>query len=292
METSRIPSPSPRIFEVVRNPEDCSDEEIRTAALDASAGIGEPFQYAEQHTGETFDVLQPQSDGAHGMGVQTGNAHERIGFHTDDPIFDWDVRARSIMIVGLRNPEGVPTFIASIGEATRALPRSLCERLQEPIYYFRLGFSFRGLEEEAQLRFGPFPMLELEPSRGIFRGRFPTTNPCVRTPAQRAGATEALSALYAAFDGVKVDVTLDRGRAVVFDNHFCVHGRQWIRSERRVGRVLIRDLPAARDAGPHQTRVISVRGLLQSVTSRPLTELLEVPRATYDIAKVHHGGPQ
>jgi hypothetical protein len=263
--------------------EQCTDEELRSLALAASAGLGRPFQYLEQHHGAIFDVLRPSVR----VDAQTGNGFRRMGFHTDDPLFGWEARARHIMIVGLRNPERVPTIVAPIDGAARLLPASIRKTLEEPVYYFELGRSYVGLEDLRTARFGPFPILEFDRETRRFRGRMPTTSPYVETALQQSPAMEALKLLYAAFKELQMAFVVERGNALVFDNHYCVHGRGMIRGERQVARVLINGGSAGfcRPAGSsREGATMSARGLLEKIHAIDASSLFQIPQDAYDLA--------
>jgi hypothetical protein len=171
--------------------------------------LGELFNYSSQNGGDLVMRIACTNESS----PETSTTREAFGFHTLDAIVPIEYRARFIGLFGFINVGGTVTGYAAIDDALVYMqPRSI-ETLLQRRYSVRAPHSFRLGDD---LWSEPRSILTLC-RNGRFRIAWPTYATRLLDPEDRIAAG-ALQELRAALDRIVVDVPIDPGCWLAFDN--------------------------------------------------------------------------
>ncbi|MEU8264315.1 guanitoxin biosynthesis L-enduracididine beta-hydroxylase GntD [Micromonospora sp. NPDC048999] len=191
--------------------------------------LGEPFTWSTLQSGRLIQSILPMRGDEQ---RQNGYGSEAIlEFHTEDGFHPR--RCDYLLLLGLRNPDAVPTLLASVRDldldaghrAVLAQPRFHIVPDDEHL----LQLAARDPRHPALARMRAMHR-DPEPVAVLFGGhRRPylrIDRPFMRCAAGDADAEAALDALMAALERVRQDVVVGPGSLLVVDNYLAVHGRR------------------------------------------------------------------
>lgn len=201
-------------------------EEAQLALL--AALLGEPFAWRTIQRGRMVQNLVPMEEDRE---AQSGHGSVALEWHTEDGFHER--RCRYLMLLGIRNPDEVPTTVGSIRDVHLAerhrsvlLQRRFLIR-PDPEHLRQLTATSPGSEalrraqemhdhpERAAILFG-------DPEDHCLRIDAPYTSP---VPGDREAA-EALAAIVAELGRSQRDVVVREGDVLILDNYRAVHGRR------------------------------------------------------------------
>lgn len=207
--------------------------ELNRAILQAASTAGRVMGWANQQDGRLVHDIVPSPGYEH---AQVGaSSTEALVWHTEDA-FHPD-RADLIMLVCVRDPDGVGTDVASVRRA--GIPDEDGELLRRPLVHIRPDDSYgdswdtRALHGAATVWDGTDgPCLRYDPSYS----RLPANDPAFR---------HAYESLARSLPACAETAVMRPGDAVVIDNDVAVHSRRPFRArydgtDRWLKRVLIR----------------------------------------------------
>ena len=201
-------------------------EETQLALL--AARLGEPFAWRTIQRGRMVQNLMPVRQDRE---AQSGHGSVALDWHTEDGFHP--LRCRYLLLLGIRNPDGVATTVASIADADLGEPhRSVLRQHRflirpDPEHLRQLVAEapdsdalrrVRAMEEHP----APVPLLFGDPKRPYVRIDAPYTTAL----AQDHEAAEALAVLVTQLEGRQQDVVVGTGDLLVVDNYRAVHGRR------------------------------------------------------------------
>lgn len=219
--------------------------------------LGEPFTWQTLQAGRMIqDILPIRGDEAAQSGHGSGALLE---FHTEDGFHP--NRCDYLLLLGMRNHDRVPTFIASIQDVS--LDPSYWDVLFEPRFHIlpddehikQLGRdnpNHPELREVLEMRDTPPAVSVLFGVRAdpYLRIDYPFMRPVRRDWLAHA----ALDALMAELYRVKRDIVVEQGDLLVVDNYRAVHGRASFQTrydgrDRWLKRMIVRRTLPRRGAG-------------------------------------------
>lgn len=211
-------------------------DEIFLTLLD-SLPLGRPFTFRQQHGGALVQQVRPAKD--HEAEVSSRGRVE-LDLHTDDVFLEPSLRPQYIALLGVHNPERIPTYVVRLEDVVRRLEPLALEVLSQPRFSFSCPPSF-DVESRGDLRTGARPILREGDDGGLEVG-LPASTTEVVEPAD-GEAEKHLQRLRSAIeDAPRRECTLGAGEILVFSNSRCFHGRPSVGStERWLKRVYLRD---------------------------------------------------
>lgn len=201
-------------------------EEAQLALL--AACLGEPFAWPTIQRGRMTQNLVPvESD----REAQSGHGSVALEWHTEDG-FHQD-RCRYLTLLGIRNPDRVPTTLGSVHdlrltEHHRAVLRERRFHIRPDPEHLRQLAEFvpesEMLRRAREMYDNPEPVALLfgDPHAPHLRIDAPYTTPL---PGDNEAA-EALAAIVDELGRAQRDVVVDEGDVLILDNYRAVHGRR------------------------------------------------------------------
>jgi Fe(II)/alpha-ketoglutarate-dependent arginine beta-hydroxylase len=188
--------------------------------------LGEPFGWASQQNGALVNDVLPIR--GHEQQQISSNSESELTWHTEDA---WsDSRADYVVLLCIRNPDGVGTSVASIDAIDRrTIDPALWDTLFQPKYLFRIDPSHSAGLDVHRAAAGGVPT-HASPGPILFGDR---SSPYLRfDPTFTAVADNdvdawmAMSALASALERSKTEIPLDPGDVLILDNYRVVHSRR------------------------------------------------------------------
>ncbi len=201
-------------------------EEAQLALL--AALLGEPFAWRTIQHGRMVQNLVPMEEERE---AQSGHGSVALEWHTEDGFHEQ--RCRYLLLLGIRNPDEVPTTLGSIRDVH--LPEHLRSVLHQKRFLIRpdpehlrqLAATAPGSDALRRAR----AMHDHPEPVAILFGR--TDDPLLRIDAPYTApvpgdreAAEALAAIVDELERAQRDVVVRQGDVLVVDNYRAVHGRR------------------------------------------------------------------
>jgi Fe(II)/alpha-ketoglutarate-dependent arginine beta-hydroxylase len=227
----RAIGPTPGHWEAASGADRTVNEELALALCGLT--LGEPFTWATLQSGRIIQNILPI---AGDEWLQNGYGSKALlEFHTEDAFHPH--RCDYLLLLGLRNPDRVPTTVASVREIDlRTRDREVLARKRfhilpddEHIRQLELRSpDHPALAEMIRMRDRPEPVAVLigDPGRPYLR----IDRPFMRCVAGDGEAERALDRLMEELERVQRDVVVGPGTLLVLDNYLCVHGRRAFRA--------------------------------------------------------------
>lgn len=211
-------------------------EEVFLALLD-DFPLGRPFTFREQYGGAMVQDIRPAKTHE---AEASSRGRVRLDLHTDDVFLDPPSRPEYIALLGVRNPDRIPTELVRLDDVLRELDVETLEALGRSQFSFGCPPSF-DVDDRFGLRTGPRPILR-DGAEGGFEVGLPasTTEPI---ESAEASASEHLHLLKTAIAAAPRRIfSLDAGEILIFSNSRCLHGRPpVVGPERWLKRVYLRE---------------------------------------------------
>lgn len=257
----QVVGPTPEHWQLALD--SCSTQKQELYLAMCGLVLGEPFTWATLQAGAMVQNILPIAGDEQ---RQSGHGSEALlEFHTEDGFHP--ARCDYLLLLGIRNPDRVPTHLASVREV--ALPAAEVALLSQPRFHILPDDEhIRQLREQhpdhpalsravaMRERPEPVPVLFGDPSQPFLR----IDRPFMSCVGDDPAAERALDALIAELQRVRRTVALEPGMLLVVDNYLAVHGRQGFRYRRDgadrwlkrmvVSRDLRRNLLVATQHGP------------------------------------------
>ncbi|GAA3601315.1 clavaminate synthase family protein [Kineosporia mesophila] len=191
--------------------------------------LGDPFTWSTLQTGAMVQNLLPvRGDEL----LQNGYSSDAmLEFHTEDGFHP--ARCDYLILFGIRNPDAVPTFVASVRDVKLepmdrqmlSQPRFLIRPDDEHIRQLRLiDPDHPSLAQAIAMKENPRPVPVLFGDR--MNPYLRVDRPFMQCVDQDRNAGRALDALMDELERVRESVTVGQGDLVIVDNYLAVHGRQ------------------------------------------------------------------
>lgn len=192
------------------------------------------FGYPEEKKGAILQNVHPIP----GWENTLSNAG-RISFnlHVESPFLPRAARPEAAALIALNNEARTATRIAVVANINARLPPEIVQTLRQPLFSYRNDDSFE------------INGYTLETPRSPFLKRidgYEESRCAIFTKAHSAEAERALTAWLEAAEAEAVDVVLQPGDMLVFNNYRCIHGRGAVEGRRWLQRIYgSRDCPLA-----------------------------------------------
>lgn len=226
---------SPGPFGVVRNlPVDPLPPggDIRSAELTAAVLVGithaiglHHFGYVEEKEGAIIQDVHPIA----GWERTLSNAGRiKFNLHVESPFLPRAARPEAAALITLNNEARTATRVAVVKEVNAALPSEHVETLRQPLFSYRHDESFKINGYTLQTPLSPFLKLV---------DGFEESRCAIFTQAHSREAELALAAWMDAAEALAIDIVLEPGDILLFNNLRCVHGRGAVEGKRWLKRV-------------------------------------------------------
>lgn len=183
------------------------------------------FGYPEEKEGAILQDVYP----IEGWEKTQSNAGRiKFNLHVESPFLPRAARPEAAALIALNNEAETATRIAIVEEVNRALPPSLIETLRQPLFSYRHDESFAINGYTLQTPRSPF----LKYVDGFEESRC-----AIFTQAHSWEAELAVAAWMEAAEATAIDVVLEPGDILIFNNYRCVHGRGAVEGRRWLKRV-------------------------------------------------------
>jgi hypothetical protein len=183
------------------------------------------FGYPEEKDGAILQDVHPIS----GWEKTLSNAGRiKFNLHVESPFLPRPARPEAAALIALNNEAGTATRIAVVAEVNSTLPPAIVETLRQPLFSYRHDESFAINGYTLQTPRSPF----LKCIDGFEESRC-----AIFTQAHSRDAEAAVAAWMEAAEALAIDVVLDPGDILIFNNRRCVHGRGAVEGRRWLKRV-------------------------------------------------------
>jgi L-asparagine oxygenase len=208
--------------------------EMTILGVAKAAGL-EPLSYTEEALGALVHEVAPVLGREQ---TNSGTGRKPLGWHVDNAIHPRWLRAEGLALLGLVNPERIPTRLATLDDLLTVLTAEQIATLAQPLFRFPLPESFdlgQGFlsEPRAVLSHGPDGQMEI----GV--ALYNVLVSARRDDARLA--VDALEALDTALDRVSRSVLVGPGDMLLFSNLRCLHARNVVPGSRWLQRIYFRE---------------------------------------------------
>jgi L-asparagine oxygenase len=232
-----FPADLPQLVRRAANGAPGAEEDLHAAFLHTFEALpfGLPFTFREQYGGALVHDVRPAA--GHET-EESSRGRVMLPFHTDDGFLDPGARPEHLALLGIANPERVPTNVVRLESVLELLPTETITILREPLFTLACPDSFeapRGITEKVPAR----PILWTGAGGRPETSFAPDTRP-IDGADDEAGTHLKLFA--AAVDRApRISIVLEPGEILVFSNSRCLHGRPPVEAERWMKRLYLRE---------------------------------------------------
>lgn len=231
-----FPANLPRLSRRVASGEAGAEEDLHAAFLRIFEALpfGIPFTFREQYGGAIVHDIRPA---AGHEGEESSRGRVTLPFHTDDGFLNPGARPEHLALLGITNPERVPTNVVLIESVLELLPAETTTVLREPLFTLACPDSFeapQGITENVPAR----PIVWTGPGGRPEASFAPDTRP-IDGAAEEVGSHLKLFAA-AVGQAPRTSIVLESGEILVFSNSRCLHGRPPVEAERWMKRLYLR----------------------------------------------------
>jgi L-asparagine oxygenase len=190
-----------------------------------------PLAYIQEKNGALVQEIAPVA----GKERDLSNAGKApLEFHTDHAILKRQYRPELLILYGLVNSHKTPTVIAGLDDALSKLAPKYQHILQQEKFRIELPDSvlvWGGKKLLSEWR----PLLTIgTDGRPEFAGNLHSVK------AMDRESTDAINASIDALNSVAIEIVLEPGNLVIFDNHRCLHARPTVTGDRWLQRLFCR----------------------------------------------------
>jgi len=229
-------------------------------AIGLSKFLGVPFQYKEQNEGRLNGHLTPKE--AFADKKDTGEGDGIFGWHTDDAIFEKELRTTWIQLYCECNDSKTITKIAVLSDIIDQLDNRDVDLLMEDRFVFIPPHSFH-VTDETFLRCGKV----LDLVGDTFEISYSSYN-CFPQDKNDVEAKSVLKQIHKIADQISEEVTLAKGQALTFNNNRVIHCRNAVLGKRSLYRTYIREnLDVMNHAKASKSNIYSIYDLRSFVTN-------------------------
>jgi L-asparagine oxygenase len=231
-----FPADLPQLAGRLARGETGAEQELHEAFLRTFEALpfGRPFTFREQYGGAIVHDVRPA---AGHEAEESSRGRVTLPFHTDDGFLDPGARPEHLALLGITNPEQVPTNVVRIESVLELLPAETIEVLRSPLFTLACPDSFeapQGITENVPAR----PILWTGKDGRPEVSFAPDTRPIDGAPDEAGAHMERFAA--AVSDATRTTVVLEPGEILVFSNSRCLHGRPPVEAERWMKRLYLR----------------------------------------------------
>jgi L-asparagine oxygenase len=232
-----FPADLPRLSHRVTRGEAGAEEELHAAFLRTfeTLPFGLPFTFREQYGGALVHDIRPAA--GHET-EESSRGRVTLPFHTDDGFLDPGARPEHLALLGIANPERVPTNVVRIESVLELLSAETIAVLREPQFTLACPDSFEA----------PHGITENVPARPIVWTGAGGRPEASFAPDTRPidGAEEEVGSYLGLFAAAvsrapRTSIVLEPGEIFVFSNSRCFHGRPPVEAERWMKRLYLRE---------------------------------------------------
>jgi hypothetical protein len=183
------------------------------------------FGYPEEKKGAILQDVHPIT----GWEKTLSNAGRiKFNLHVESPFLPRAARPEAAALIALNNEAKTATRIAVVEEVNERLPNEIVEILRRPLFTYKHddSFSINGYT----LHTPPSPFLKQIDG-------YEESRCAIYTLAESREAEEAVAAWIEAAEAVAIDIVLEPGDILVFNNYRCIHGRGAVEGRRWLKRV-------------------------------------------------------
>lgn len=183
------------------------------------------FGYPEEKEGAILQDVHPIA----GWEKTLSNAGRvKFNLHVESPFLPRQARPEAAALIALNNEAGATTRIAVVDEVNKLLPDEIISTLRRPLFTYKHDDSFA--LNGYTLHTPPSPFLKQIDG-------YEESRCAIYTLAENHEAEKAVSAWIEAAEAVAIDIVLEPGDLLVFNNYRCVHGRGAVEGRRWLKRV-------------------------------------------------------
>lgn len=194
----------------------------------------QPFAYKQEKEGTLIHEIAPKSGEENSL---SNGGRIPLGFHTDHAILKRDYRPEFLMLLCLKNPSQIPTYIIELDKALKAL------RDLNPQYEMLLRQSHFRVETPESLPVWNGKVIQSEPrpliSKGL-DGEDEVAGNLYAVKTKNPKARSALDAFISILPKIANEVVLQPGDLLIFNNCRCLHARAAVEGERWLQRLFCR----------------------------------------------------
>jgi hypothetical protein len=193
--------------------------------------FGTAFTFVEQYGGALVQDIRP----ARGHGdEQSSRGQVELYPHTDDAFLDPEARPEYLALLGVSNPERVPTEVIRVDDLLERLDPATVEGLRAPDFFFPAPQSFDQVRAAVPSR----PIVESEPGELAKLALAPNVRTADDTGEE---SKRCLTSLKAALREVpRASFALGAGEILLVSNTRCLHGRPPVAIGRWLKRIYLR----------------------------------------------------
>lgn len=231
-----FPADLPMLSRQVASGDAKAEKRLHAAFLGTLEALpfGHPFTFREQYGGALVHDIRPALGHE---GEESSRGRVTLPFHTDDGFLDPGARPEHLALLGITNPNRVPTNVVRIEDVLELLSAETIAGLREPLFTLACPDSFeapQGITGNVPAR----PIVWFGPAGRPEASFAPDTRPIDGVGQEVDSLLQLFTA--AVRQAPRTSIVLEPGEILVFSNSRCLHGRPPVEAERWMKRLYLR----------------------------------------------------